>query len=350
MKLNSRCFPSGALAYSDLDPTVRMVAKLFEKTPYLPFLPNITPEDTILKRTLGNIPGVALNGKKVIFQLGSDKYKQALADLEKACNNPTKGLLEPYAIESVFMEKFECLIRKFKSTEACVNILGPFTLSQILMAAADEQMPADKSFKKLFIQAVCVKALWAINKIKEISKSTIPIIVLEEPMLAKLGNIKRVNEDITVDYVTGMLAKVVEKIQPTGALLAVQCFDKCDWKIPINAGIDIISFDAYNNPNNLCIIPEHITNFLERGGKINWGIVPTKNESIVKNINLDLIEKRFLNTLEGLVLAGVPRPLVYNSALVSLQGDVDKLPIIFAEKALILATQLSKKIPSVKKK
>ncbi len=68
-----------------------------------------------------------------------------------------------------------------------------------------------------------------------------------------------------------------------------------------------------------------------------------KNESIVKNINLDLIEKRFLNTLEGLVLAGVPRPLVYNSALVSLQGDVDKLPIIFAEKALILATQLSKK-------
>ena len=350
MKLNSRCFPYGALAYDNLDSTVRMVAKLFEKTPYLPFLPNITPEDTILKRTLEHIPGVKLDGQKVMFKLGSDKYKHELTKLEQACNNPTKELLEPYAIESVFMEKFESLIHKFKPTEACVNILGPFTLSQILLNEAEEQMPADKTYKKLFIQAVCVKALWAINKIREISKSTVPVIVLEEPMLAQLGNIKRDNEDITVEYVTSMLAKVVEKIQPTGALLAVQCFDKCDWKIPINAGIDIISFDAYNNPNNLCIIPDHIIDFLQRGGKINWGIIPTINESIVKNINLDLIEKRFINTLEGLVLAGVPRPLVYNSALVSVQGDVNELSLIFAEKALMLATQLSKRIPTVKKK
>ena len=309
MKLNSRCFPYGALAYDNLDSTVRMVAKLFEKTPYLPFLPNITPEDTILKRTLEHIPGVKLDGQKVMFKLGSDKYKHELTKLEQACNNPTRELLKP-----------------------------------------EEQMPADKTFKKLFIQAVCVKALWAINKIREISKSTVPVIVLEEPMLAQLGNIKRDNEDITVEYVTSMLAKVVEKIQPTGALLAVQCFDKCDWKIPINAGIDIISFDAYNNPNNLCIIPDHIIDFLQRGGKINWGIIPTINESIVKNINLDLIEKRFINTLEGLVLAGVPRPLVYNSALVSVQGDVNELSLIFAEKALMLATQLSKRIPTVKKK
>lgn len=350
MKLNSRCFPSGALAYTDIDHAVRMVAKLFEKTPYIPILPNIDPEDTILKRTLDKIPGIIVEGKKVSIRPGNEKYKQALADLEKACTNPEKELLEPYAIESVFMEKFEQLIHKFKSTEACVNLLGPFTLSQILMSVASEKIIADKSFKKLFVQAVCAKALWAIYKIKEISKSTIPIIVLEEPMLGQLGNLRRDNPDITIEFVTSMLAKVVEKIQPTGALIAVQCYDKCDWKIPINAGIDIISFDAYNNPNNLCIIPDSVLEFLERGGKINWAIVPTVNEHIVKNLNLDILEKRFINTLEGLVIAGIPRPLVYNSALVSLQGDVDKLSLVFSEKALILATQLAKRIPVYKKK
>lgn len=349
MKLISRCFPSGALAYADIDHAVRMVAKLFEKTPYIPILPKIAPDENILKRTLDNIPGIIVDGKKVLIQPGNEKYKQALADLEKACTNPTKELLEPYAIQSVFMEKFEQLIHKFKSTEACVNLLGPFTLSQILSNAAEEKIIADKSFKKLFIQAVCAKALWAIYKIKEISNSTIPIIVLEEPMLGQLGSLKRDNDDITVDFVTSMLAKVVEKIQPTGALIAVQCYDKCDWKIPINAGIDIISFDAYNNPNNLCIIPDSVLEFLERGGKINWAIVPTINENTVKNLNLDLLEKRFIKTMEGLVTAGIPRPLVYNSALVSLQGDVDKLPLVFSEKALILATQLAKRIPVVKK-
>ncbi len=349
MKLNSRCFPSGALAYTDIEHAVRMVAKLFEKTPYLPVLPKISPEDTILKRTLDNIPGIVVNGKKVTIQPGNDKYKQALADLEKACTNPSKELLEPYAMDTAFMEKFEQIIHKFKSTEACVNLLGPFTLSQILNNAAEEQVLADKSFRKLFIQAVCAKALWAIYKIKEVSKSTIPIIVLEEPMLGQLGTLKRDNDDITVELVTSMLAKVVEKIQPTGALIAVQCYDKCDWKIPINAGIDIISFDAYNNPNNLCIIPDSVLEFLERGGKINWAIVPTINEFTVKNLNLDILERRFIKTLEGLVTAGVPRPLVYNSALVSLQGDVDKLPLVFSEKALMLAKQLAGRIPVVKK-
>ena len=184
---------------------------------------------------------------------------------------------------------------------------------------------------------------------KSFTPRSIPIIVLEEPMLADLGTLKRNNDEITVELVTSMLAKVVEKIQPTGALIAVQCYEKCDWKIPIKAGIDIISFDAYNNPNNINIIPDQILEFLERGGKINWSIVPTKNESLVKGLNLDLIEKRFLKTLEGLVIAGIPRPLVYNSALVSIQGDVNNLPVIFAEKALMLSTQLAKRIPVVKR-
>ena len=118
-----------------------------------------------------------------------------------------------------------------------------------------------------------------------------------------------------------------------------------DWQIPINAGVDIISFDAYNNPNNLSIMPDIITEFLKRGGKINWGIIPVMTESIVKSLNLDYVSKRLFSTMEGLIIAGVPENLVYNSALVSIQGDVHDLPVIFTEKAIILANQLSKKIP-----
>ena len=169
--------------------------------------------------------------------------------------------------------------------------------------------------------------------------------MLEEPLLGQFGNLKRENEDVTVDLVTNLLAKTIEKMKENNILVGVQCFEKCDWKIPINAGIDLISFDAYNNPNNLCIIPEQIIEFISRGGKINWAIVPAKNESTVKSLKIDEITKRLLLTLDGLVLAGVPANFVYNSALVSVQDDVSKLPIIFAEKAIILSTQLAKRIP-----
>ena len=41
---------------------------------------------------------------------------------------------------------------------AVVNLLGPFSISQILINAAEEEMLIDKTYRKLFIQAVCVKA------------------------------------------------------------------------------------------------------------------------------------------------------------------------------------------------
>lgn len=345
MKLATRCIPLGTLPYETIDSTTRMAAKLFEKLPFVAMLPNVSDDDTLIKRTLENIPGIKIKDSSVKIKIASSHYKQGLSKLDKAFNHPNKVNLEPFAINSPFMEKYFQLIKKFKSPNAIINILGPFTISQMLENVAEEEMLVDKTYRKLFIQAICVKALWAIEKIKEANTDTIPLVILEEPMFSRLGDIKRENEEITVDLVTSMFAKVIEKLKESGAYVGVQCLEKCDWKIPINAGIDLISFDAYNNPNNLCIIPDQIIEFVSRGGKINWGIVPVMTESIIKPLNIDLISKRLFSTMQGLVVAGVPEDFVYNSAFVSVQGNTDKLPIIFAEKAIILANQLAKRIP-----
>ena len=75
--------------------------------------------------------------------------------------------------------------------------------------------------------------------------------------------------------------------------------------------------------------------------------VPTTSETIVKGLNIEYLKRRLVATFEGLINAGVPAKLVYNSAIVSTQGDVSHLPIIFGEKAIMLAVELSKKIPKI---
>ena len=348
MKLATRCIPLGTLPYENIESTTKLAAKLFDKLPFLPELPFVSQEDNIISRTLENIPGIRMKEKRVKLKVASNHYKQGMVKLEKAFNKPVIENLQPFAINSPFMEKFFQLIKKFKSPNAIVNLLGPFTITQILENAAEEQMLIDKTYRKLFIQAVCVKALWIIEKIKEANPDTVPLIMLEEPKFSQLGDIKRDNEDVTIELVTSLFAKVIDKLHDAGALVGIQCLDKCDWKIPINAGVDLISFDAYNNPNNLSILPEQIIEFVSRGGKINWGIIPTTNEATIKAINLDEMEKRLFATFENLIIAGVPTKFVYNSAYVSVQGDLEKQPLIFAEKAIILASQLAKKIPVVK--
>ena len=345
MKLSSRCIPLGALPYDNIDLVTKFEVKLYQNLPFLPLLPKISEADNLVSRTLENIPGIKIENKKVKIKIASNHYKKGMTKLEAAFNHPTLENLEYFAFESPFLEKFFQLIKKFESPNAVVNFLGPFSISQMLINAAEEEMLVDKTYRKLFIQAVCVKALWIIEKIKEANPSTVPLIILEEPLLGKLGEIKRENEEITNDIVISLLARVIDKLKEAGANVGVQCLDKCDWKIPIAAGVDLISLDAYNNPNNLCIIPEPMTEFIARGGKINWGIVPVTNEAIIKSLNIDYVEKRLNATLEGFILSGVTAPFAYNSAFVSIQGDTDSLPIIFAEKAIILSKQLSKRIP-----
>ena len=208
-------------------------------------------------------------------------------------------------------------------------------------------MLTDKIYRKFITQTIYTKALWIIKQIKQISPKTTPIIMFEEPLLYKAGNLKRENEEVTHDVIVNMLAKIISKLHDAGARIGIQSFEKCDWSIPIDAGADIISFDAYNNPSNLNIIPEKINEFIVNGGIINWAIVPVINETIVKTLTIDYIYDRFIKTIEALIDSGTSEKYTYNNSTVSIQGDINHLPLIFAEKALIIANQLSKKIPQI---
>ena len=344
MDKSIKYIPFGSLPYEDVNIVAKMIAKLHNDIPYVPILPKINANDNILSRTLSKIPGVCIKGEKIKLSVATKLYNDELSKLEKAFNHPNIEHLEHFSIEAPFMEKFFQLIKKFKSQYALINLLGPFTITQMLTEVAEEQMLIDKTYRKLFIQSICVKALWAIKKIKEISPNTIPIIMLEEPLFYNLGVFKKNNEEITTELIVKMFARVFGKLKGEGALVGMQCFKKCDWQVPILAGIDIISFDAYNNPNNLNIIPEQVTDFLLNGGKINWGIIPPFNEEFIKNLSLEILTKRLFLTMDGLISSGVPLDLLYKNSTISIQTNMENLPVIFAEKAVFLSNQLANKL------
>lgn len=345
MRKPFRCLPTGDLPYTTDKAATKMMVKLFENIPFLANLPNAAADETLIKRTLMNTPGIHIKDKKIIFNNDEINLKQKLVSMDTAFNNPIMENLEPYGFNTFFLPKYWQIIERIKPAETVVSLLGPFTISQRMMNKEGSQLLSDKFYRKVVIQAISIKALWIINKIREFSPETRPLILLEEPLLHKVGDVKREHEDITRDVIINMMAKVIAKIHDFEAKAGIQCFEKCDWKIPIEAGADLISFDAYTNPNNLNIIPEQVNEFLVNGGRINWAIVPVKNETMVKNLTIDNIYDRFIKTIEGLIIAGTSERLTYNRSTVSIQGDVNHLPLIFAEKALILANQLSRRIP-----
>ncbi|MBR6126568.1 hypothetical protein IKQ21_02690, partial [bacterium] len=290
------------------------------------------------------LPGISIDGKKIVLNIVSPFFPADAEKMDKVYNNPTDDDLELYSVESFYRDKFFQMVERTRPTEAIIHLLGPFSFSQMIMNREENQLLEDKLYRKYVVQALTVKAMWFVRRVKNLSPNTTPLIVFEEPRLNEFGFINKTYPEVTKEIVVGMFSKVFQSLKAAGAAICVQCFNKCDWQLPLEAGIDVLSFNAYTNPSNISIIADKITKFLEGGGYINWGIVPVMSEEMVKSLTTDLLANRFMKTAQGLVDEGVKRELIYSRSMVSVQGEFYNLPLIFTEKALMASIQLSERV------
>ncbi len=348
MDLNFKNLPVGDLPYDDIQLCKRMMLRLYENLPFLPELPLIDANDNIFNRTFNGIDCIKIkDGKILLPDAENDKFVLTLMKLDKIYNCETLSDFDDFVNDAPYMQIYEAMLEKFKPKYTVLHLFGPFTFANSVFNRNAGLLLTDRNYRKFIIQLITIKALWYIYKIKSISPETKPIIMFNENLLYKFGTLKRTNESITNDSISSLFAKIFSKLKKAGAVIGVQSFEKCNWQLVLDANyVNIISFGAYNNPNNLNIIADSVNNFLARGGIINWGIVPVSNENIIKSLNIDYLFSKFQTTLEDLASEGVSADLLYKNSTVSIDGNLSKIPILFAEKALILAHQLGNKIPA----
>ena len=347
MKLNFKNLPIANLPYEDITPCKHMMLRLYENIPFLAELPKMDKNDTILNRTIENIPGLKYKEKKLIIEDSTtSSFMKSAKELDKITNLIEEGDLAAYSSSSPFWTMYTEMLKRIRPKYTIVRLIGPYSLADAIFNISTHTLLHDKDYRKYIIQAVTVKALWFLNKIKSFSPNTKPIILFEEEHLHKLSSLKRNYDDITNDMITMTFSKVFQKIQKNGGLVGVQSFEKCNWQIILDSNVDLISFDAYNNPRSLNIIAEKLQKFLAKGGIVNWGIVPAKNENSIRILNLDTMQKIFTKAIENLANDGVSLDMLYQNSTVSVQTNLSNIPILFAEKAMMIANQLGKKMPS----
>ena len=340
MKLHFKNLPSCGLPYDNDNLAMSAIVKLYEKIPYLPDLQNVDSTDSLLNITLSNVPCIVQKDQKILFYEDSE-YKNYVKLLDAAYENPTMENLEYFKTNAVFIERYFKALSRINPQETVIRFYGPFSLMYSLSNKKCSESLIDRSMRKFFVQMYIVKAQWFINKIQSISSKILPIIIFEEPLLNKFSSLKRHNESIESDLLVDLYKKIFDKLHKSEALVGIQCFEKCDWKIVLDADADIISFDAYHNPHNLNIISSKINEFLQKGGVINWGIVPMDSADVLTKMNSEFLYDKLIKTIDDLVNSGVESDLVYDNSLVSVVGDIYKLPLIFSEKALLLANKIA---------
>ena len=76
--------------------------------------------------------------------------------------------------------------------------------------------------------------------------------------------------------VVALIKEVVDYVRDRSeAIVGIHCCGNTDWSMIIEAGPDIVSFDAFSYLDYFFLYPGEIRRFIEGGGTIAWGIVPT---------------------------------------------------------------------------
>lgn len=345
LKLN--CMAIGSLPHKKVDEAMVLIKKHFSKIPFWAQLAKLNKNEDMIFQFLENMPGIVLGEEKIYLENEDDKFFEQLEeffiDYEEIIADTDSEILNKYAISENNSSTFRPFIEIIKETKpqyAKGQITGPFTLTTTLVDKYGKCAYYDETLREVIVKTLILKAIWQIKEIKKANSTTTPIIFIDEPSISQLGTSAFIT--ISQEEVVEIIKEISDIIKENGALSAIHCCGKCDWAIPMDAGVDIINLDGYFFAQNLSLFHEKVAAYIKNGGIIAWGIIPTLDKNALEEATLDTMSKKFDEAIDFLVKKGIDKELLLTHSMITPSCGAGSLSIELAEKAMDLTEKLSK--------
>lgn len=262
----------GSVPFLDINGACRHILETCPEMPYWPqFVRRTHLEDMIIQFSEG-LPSLAVEGKALA--LARDRMETELvAFYERFLAED----IDAFALSPEYAPGLHNLTRLIRQApgQGGGYIKGQ-SVGPVTFAAAVK----DHDGKFLFYypdlvdacaKALALRALWQVREMGKTGRK--PVLFLDEPYLTGFGS---AFTPVRREEVTALLREVIDCLrQKSDALVGIHCCGNTDWPMIAEAGPDIISFDAFSHMEHFLLFPEAISRFINEGGAIAWGIVPT---------------------------------------------------------------------------
>jgi hypothetical protein len=271
----------GSLPYTSPERAVDLVLAKVPHAPHWPQLPKMGFQEQMEIQYSEGLPCAVLDPVKSRLHLNTaGDYSEAFADFyskyEKAVAgggaDASLGLGSDYAHGFHALERrleAEGGKRPFVKGQTC----GPLTFTLTVTDQDKRALYYNEEFRDLCVKLSVVKSLWQIERLKPYAEKVICFV--DEPILTAFGS----STYLTVqrEDVVALIKESADAVRTAGAVSGIHCCGNTEWSIPLDAGVDILNFDAFTYGNSLAVYSEAVKAHLEGGGYLAWGIVPTSN-------------------------------------------------------------------------
>jgi hypothetical protein len=276
----------GALPHRDPKTAVDEVLRIFPRFPYVPTLPNRGFLESIVFSDSAMLPGRMIRDGRLLV----DASRDITAELEQIYADYLEKNTAPYATQPEYGSGFlEMMTRRLP--EALLlkcQVTGPVTFGMQVVDADKRPIYYDPQFADILGKLMALRARWCEEEIRRRTGISRTLVILNEPYLASLGS-----SVIPVDR-----DSVIAGWQDISALveggLGVHCCTNTDWAFLTSLEPSVISFDAYGNAKEFLLYMDDVVRFMEWGGVVAWGIVPS-DPTVFSRETVDSLTARYLD-------------------------------------------------------
>lgn len=266
----------GSLPHHNIDAALSFSFKT--GIPFLPQIPIRNPWEYMIAQALENLPGLRVEREGEVslnLDLWKSQSREFGARLSNAFKNEKSSGISGDAFErfepspatssswQAFLWELQESDQKTAPKIAKIQIAGPLTSQWVVRADQEAELSGQ------IFRLVLAKSLAMTRKLRSLGIT--PILFLDEPGLYAFD---RSNPKHMLAFQE--LKLMIQALRKDQVLVGLHCCSNTDWKTVLQLDLCFLSIDCALSLDNLIQnAREELLQYLERGGRLSLGVVPT---------------------------------------------------------------------------
>ncbi|MBI2917755.1 MAG: hypothetical protein HYY01_07140 [Chloroflexi bacterium] len=214
---------------------------------------------------------------------------------------------------------------------------GPVSFGMRHTDEKDRPIFYNEALRDVTVKTLVMKARWLYARTVEAAPGASVILRFTEPLLSLYGTSFA---SLPKQDVLDCLNPCLKAIPGQGA---VHCCANIDWPLLMDTEANIIDFDAFEFADKLCLYPSELQAYLDRGGMIAWGLVPSNNDKLLGQ-TVDSLLERFDRGLAAWEAHGLDRGQVLDASFVIASCSLATMTEELAERAFNYTNEVSARL------
>lgn len=320
----------------------------------VPEIPNwaqlpLFPAEGMLVQFADGLPGLMRQADQVFVDTAAEGLDSDLADFYetylKVVESDGAWDTSPFVLTPRAAPGFFTMLQALEQSSGGLfavkgQITGPFTFTTGIKDQQRRALFYHETLRDAAVKLVALKAAWQVRQLRKFGAPV--IIFIDEPALAGYGSSEFIS--ISREDISACLREVIEAVHEQGGAAGVHVCANTDWSLLLELDLDIVNFDAFGYFDKLLLYGAAVRGFLESGGCLAWGLVPTAPPAEIEAADVECLFQLWERQSAAVAALGVDSAVVRRRAFITPSCGTGSLTDALSRKVLELTRALSLRI------